>query len=395
LPDFPDRAAKFVPHQKYNPLVFNIIQVLIIAIFPAFALWASKKSGKDWLSPVILSYAAGILLSNLTPLPLNPAISHRMSEGTVLLAIPLLLYSTDILGWFKLAKSTILSFALCVVSGLVMTVFAAWLFKNQTEHVAHLSGMITGIYTGGIPNMNAIGIATRAPESLYIYLNAADVVIGGSYLIFLTSFAPRVFGRLLPTFNQRISLSVPLAPTENQLKRENLKEIGIAFLLTFGIIGVSVALTVALTGGLESVSLIILLLTTFSVLGSLSKKVRTLRGSYDLGDYFLLMFCVAIGMLANFQDLATEGLQAMLFMAVIWVGMVVLHVLLSRWFQIDRDTTMITATAALYGPPFIGQIARVINNRSLVFSGVATGLLGYALGNYLGISIFNLVNMLF
>ena len=48
---------------------------------------------------------------------------------------------------------------------------------------------------------------------------------------------------------------------------------------------------------------------------------------------------------------------------------------------------MIAGTAAIYGPVFIGQIASTIDNRSLVFPGIALGLLGIAMGNYVGIFV--------
>jgi len=56
---------------------------------------------------------------------------------------------------------------------------------------------------------------------------------------------------------------------------------------------------------------------------------------------------------------------------------------------------MITSTAALYGPAFIGQIASVINNRQLVFSGMATSLVGLAMGNYIGVGVANLLRYFF
>ena len=62
--------------------------------------------------------------------------------------------------------------------------------------------------------------------------------------------------------------------------------------------------------------------------------------------------------------------------------------------RIDRDTVLITSTASIFGPAFVGQIAQVLGNRHIVFGGMATGLVGYAIGNYLGIGVAYLVNFL-
>lgn len=375
-------------------MALTIIQLILSLFFPILAIRLAKYYFKnDWLSPVVLSYGFGILLANFGLFPINVGLAKLISEASILLAIPLLLYSTDLVGWFRLAKSTILSFVLCVLSGLLCALTFGWLLRDQIENTAFLSGMITGIFTGGIPNMNAIGMALQAPDELLVYLYASDVLIGGAFLIFLTSVAPKIYGSFLKKFEIK-ELDTDYKTDNNQLNIKNIKEIGLAFGLTLLIIGAAAGVTFLITRKLEQESLIILLLTTFSVIASLSHKVRGLKGAYELGDYLLLVFCVAIGMLANFENIFEKGTSITLFMGLIWLSTVVLHLFLSWLFKIDRDTTIITSTAALYGPPFIGQIANVINNRRLILSGMATGLIGYAIGNYLGIGMANLLQYL-
>ena len=55
---------------------------------------------------------------------------------------------------------------------------------------------------------------------------------------------------------------------------------------------------------------------------------------------------------------------------------------------------MISSTAALYGPAFIVPIAKAINNRELTVYGIALGLLGYILGNYLGLGMAWLLHII-
>lgn len=63
-------------------------------------------------------------------------------------------------------------------------------------------------------------------------------------------------------------------------------------------------------------------------------------------------------------------------------------------FRIDADTVLITSTAAIFGPAFVGQVAVALRNKEVVLSGIITGLVGYAVGNYLGIFIAYLVSNL-
>ena len=140
---------------------------------------------------------------------------------------------------------------------------------------------------------------------------------------------------------------------------------------------------------------------TFSRLRGRNDSLKISRSSdpsqqvcFEMGEYLLLMFCVAIGMMADFTKLAADGGMIIGFTALVLGTTIILHLIFSKLFKIDSDTVLITSTAAIYGPVFIGQIASAIRNRSLVFSGMATGLIGFAIGNYLGIAVAYFVRWL-
>ena len=68
-------------------------------------------------------------------------------------------------------------------------------------------------------------------------------------------------------------------------------------------------------------------------------------------------------------------------------GSVIVHIILARIFRIDADTTLITSTAGIYGPAFIPSVANALKNKEIVLTGLICGILGYAIGNYLGIGM--------
>ncbi len=373
-------------------MIAQVLQVLLIILGPYLGIRAARRLGMgSWLSPVIIAYALGIIIANLPGFPIDTTISTTFSEVTVLLAIPLLLFSTNIRAWLSHAPKTLLAFGLCVISGLVASSVVAFSFPLEGFDQWMISGMLVGVYTGGTPNMQAIGLALGASEDVYVLLNAADIFCGGIYLIFLTSVAHRFLGWFLPDFEGDRGLEMTEADSE---KGEwNWYHLGLAFALTLFIIGASLGLVWAFTGALKASSWIILLLTGGSIAASFSAKVRELKGAFEAGEYLLLMFCVAIGSLSNFQEMLNGSTSIIPYTASVLLLTVALHFALAALFRIDRDTTLITSTAALYGPVFIGQIASVIGNRTLVFSGMATGLIGYALGNFLGIGMAALLQI--
>ena len=379
-----------------------IIQILLIVLFPFLSYKLTHFFNVEkWLSPVVLCYAAGILISNLGLIPLDNHISTLFTQVSILIAIPLLLYSTDIVNWFKYAKSTLISFGLIVVTGMAGSIFAAFVFRDTLPHTWMYAGMLTGIFTGGTPNLNAIGLALHVPEAEIVIINTTEIVWGGIYLIFLTSIAKQVIGRFLPDFAHENEPEMEIHPKEiippmtKNIRKKTTIDIAKALLLTVFVTGISVGLTKLLTGNLESIALLILLLTTFSIISSFSKKVRNLRGTYETGDYFLLVFSIAIGLLADFSKILENGLDIFLFTGSVLLFTISFHYWLAKKFKIDTDTAIITSTAAIYGPVFIGQVASAIGNKKMIFSGISTGLVGYAIGNYLGLGIAYLVKSLF
>ncbi len=368
-----------------------IIQSLAIIFLPWVLTKLTYRMGTEKsLSPVVLCWVVGIVLCNFVPWELDNQVSKTFSEATIILAIPLLLYSTDLLGWFKLAKTTIISFLLVIVSVVIGAFIVSFLFKNQLADIWLMTGMLTGVFIGGTPNMNAVGMAMSADEAVFIKLNATELICGGIYLIFLTSVAHRFYGLFLKDFQENKGGG---GEGDFMLKKIIWKDLLMAVGLTLLLAIVSLGLTQLLTGGLTAVGVIILLLSAFSVGASFNPKVRGLQGAFELGEYLLLMFCLAIGMMANLSELFTGGGTLLLFTACSWLFALSLHLIFCKIFGIDRDTMMITQTAGFYGPPFIGQIAAVIHNRSLVFSGIMTGLVGIALANFIGVGVANLLKM--
>jgi uncharacterized membrane protein len=241
--------------------------------------------------------------------------------------------------------------------------------------------------------MQAIGLALKAPQETIILVNAADVLLGGVYLLLLTSVVPKWLKAVLPEFQHDKAAAVDETETDPYQAfsyGHAIRAIG----LTMLVIGSALGLTWLVYGQLGQLAFLILMLTSLSLAVSFIPTVRNWENTFETGEYFLLIFCVALGMLADFQSILEKGLGIVQFTAVALLGTILLHLLLARLFRIDRDTFLFTSVAAIYGPPFIGQIASITGNRQLILSGIAMGLLGYAIGNYLGIGLAYLLQWL-
>jgi uncharacterized membrane protein len=366
------------------------LQVLLVVGLPALILLAGRHlKPVAWVGPVVLCYAAGILLANVPGLALEPKVSLSVSEAAVPLAIPLLLFATDMPRWMRLARTTLLSFVLACVASMVASALVGRAFAGRSDEWWKMAGMLAGVYTGGTANMNAVGLALQVREETFVLLNTADIVVGAAYFLFLVTVAQRLVLSFLPRFpNPTGWHDGPDAEGRDAplFTRARVGGMALSLLLAVAVCGASAGAALAVLGRLD-VTAVLLLITSLALAASFIPAVRRLPGSAALGDYALLVFCVAVGSLADASQLGEAGLFVLAFCFCAQLLAVVLHLGLAALFRIDADTVLITSTATIFGPAFIGPVARALRNRELLVSGMTTGLMGFALGTYLGLAV--------
>jgi len=312
------------------------------------------------------------------------------------LAIPLLLFSLDLRKWLKLARGALLSLVLAMVSLLASVFSGYYLFAGNITDSWKVSGMLIGVYTGGTPNLAAIGTALDVRPDIFILTHTYDLIIGAVALLFLMTVAQRVFHIFLPRFRDVHSSSQLIAVATESTHMEDysnllnkneipdlLKSLGLSVII-FGIGG---GLSFLVPQSAQTVT-VILTITTLGLLASLIKPVNLLKSSFQLGMYLILVFSLAVSSMANLSEMfQIEFFQLFLFVFLVVFGSIFIHVGLSRLFKVDADTTIIAITALTYSPPFVPAVAGAIKNKDIIISGLAIGLLGYAFGTYMGIFI--------
>ena len=367
-----------------------ILQLVIIILFPAITLFlASRFRAFVFISPIVLCYAMGIIIGNSVVITVNTNVVSKIVDFSVCLAIPALLFSSNFMRWLKNSKITFLAYFLAAVSVVISSVFAFFIFRSRIPEASKISGMLVGVYTGGTPNMNAIGLALDVEKQTFILLSSADIFFCGIYFIFLISIAKGFLGLFLPPFvpnsysydDENVPVKFRLLSLRNKIIYV-LVSLGLSAL----VFALSILVSFIITGKIVT-PLVILGLTTLSILSSFHRRIHSLPGTYETAEYLLLVFAVAIGSLANFSELMKDSSLIFAFCGVVVGSSILLHILFSAVCRIDTDTLIITSTAALFGPAFIGPVANGINNRQIIISGITMGLLGYAIGNYLGIAV--------
>ena len=408
-------------------LINQSVTFFIVLLTPAIAPWISEKSRLPGiLSPVVICYLIGIGLSNTLPQLIESRLSQTLSEVTVALAIPLLLVSSNPKSWIGLARPVLNSFVLCIIAVILSTLISTWIFQDRLPDAWRVGGMLAACYTGGTPNLNSVGLALEAGPSLLLMINATDIVCSAAYLIFLTTVGGNILGRLFRPFTSISKQSVleqetvllpvkpspvepsPVEPsradkTANLIKEEippalqkpdKWWEIFPPILYSGTILGASAGITLLVMEKINP-AVFFLILTILSLAASFVPKLYSLKGSVPIGDFLLLSFCVSIGLLTNFTQLKEMDPAWIGYNALLMGLALVLHFLFAWFARIDRDTLIITSTASVFGPPFVAQVSLAIKNRSLLAPGIIAGLLGYAIGNFLGIALAYFLKNLF
>ena len=104
-----------------------------------------------------------------------------------------------------------------------------------------------------------------------------------------------------------------------------------------------------------------------------------------LGQYFILVFSFALASSLDFTKMQGLFGNILVLYGVITVGVFVVHVVISKFMNIDADCTIVTLTAGVYGPAFVPAITKQIKNDDLTIPGLIIGSLGYAIGTFLGV----------
>ena len=92
-------------------------------------------------------------------------------------------------------------------------------------------------------------------------------------------------------------------------------------------------------------------------------------------------------MALDLDALVRDLIPVILFMFITAGTGFVVHALLARLFKVDVDTFIITSVAAICSPLFVPPVARALGNRAIITTGMTTGVIGFAVGNWLGLGI--------
>ena len=382
--------------------------ILLIAAFcliPAGVLRLCRKvSVLGKIGPVLILYLIGMIIGNCGLIPEQmPAVQEILSNAMVPLAIPLMLFGCTFRR--SATRSQLMALVTGIIAVSVSVIGGFLIFGDKIPDGAKVGGMLTGVYSGGTINLAALKTMLGVADETYIIINSYDILVSFLYLTFLLTLGIKLFRHLLPNHIGKMSKADEKSireeirkneedPYKGLWSRKGMLQAGSLMGMTLLICAISGGIALLLPDGMF-MTVFILMLTTLGIACSFIRKVRETKYSYDFGMYFIYIFCIVVASMADLSKLDfTTGLPILGYLLTAVFGSLAIQALLARLFRIDADTMVITSVTLINSPPFVPMMAAAMKNKDVLIPGLTIGVVGYAIGNYLGFLMSQLLALL-
>lgn len=370
------------------------------------------------IGTVILAYAVGIIMALFKLIPvaeITDSVTLETSKTvmghiqtwimniTVPLAIPLMLFNSDFKLWTRSLPKTISALVGGIISIIIAVVAGFFLFRERgIENIENVSALMTAIYTGGTMNFFALGSALKIDPNTITLTYTFEMLVTFPLIMFIIGGGYKVFRKILPFPDESITLdtnALSIATDKDAFEnyggmfhRKIFGKMLLGLLLSVALLALGAGLSFLLTQKLNEL-VIILTITTLSIAASFSEKIRKLPKTFELGMFFILIFSVVVASQFNIYSIDWSALVILEFILFIMITSVLLHLLFSRIFKVSGDLFTVAHIGLLCSPPFIPPIVGAMGNKKVLISGIVIGLIGYAIGTYLGVSLSYLLKL--
>lgn len=374
-----------------------ILAALFFLIF--LSEYLCKHTFLKHISSSLLVIILGAIVANLGLIP-SASDSSPVYESIFKYVAPasifFLLLGVSLKELRKAGLPMIFAFLLGSLGTMIGVVVALNLIDYKTvfgDNAAAIAGMMTGTYTGGSANFNAVALHYEVFREGVIFTGVvvADNIITAVWMVVTLS---------LPVIMQKIRPHASVASGEShdhEVNREvetfGPRSFSLMLLLGAGAILISDQLAGISKGwGMEIPS--ILILTTIALVLAQFKKIQQIPGAKLLGMFSVYLFLVVVGAFCEvgaLLDVGAHALDIFLFTTMIVVIHGAFLVLCGVIFKSDWSIIAIASQANIGGASTALALAKSNKRNDLILPAILAGSLGSGLGTYLGFLVAGLL----
>ena len=369
-----------------NDPVYVLVILCLVIVLGVYA--AKTKLGKKFGAALIIILLAAVLAN----LKLIPSASNSIDLYTLIfkyvapISIFYLLLNVNITS-IKQAGFPMVGLFLIGSLATTLGILLSWFILSPQNVLGVdgkvIAGMLTGTYTGGSLNFNAVALEYGFQEKGILYAGtiAVDNVITTLWIIATLA---------LPTFINRIWKGTKTSKAKTDLLNETPQEatgIDLTSLVWLTFLGITTYYVSDILSTFLTQVPSILILSTIGIGLTQTKFISKLKGSHHLGLYLVYLFCAVIGAYCELNavsELKEIGIVLFQFtgLAVLLHGMIV--ILIGGFLYRDWEMIAIVSQANIGGVPTAIALAETFDRKELILPAILVGTLGNALGSYLG-----------
>jgi len=372
-----------------DPVAVGAVLVGVCALF----FWLERATGWkmfQYLVPLIWIYATPVVLRNVGLLPAESPTYGVLRDVGLPVVIVLLLLGVDV-GAAVRVMGRGLGVMLLGTAGIVVGapigywVVHRWLEPDAWKGFAALSGS----WIGGTGNLAAVAAGLDTPADMFGLAVIADTVIyiGWLPLLLVSKVFAEKFNRWARVPEGRLEqMEVAAAAEATEAQVPEMRHYVYLALLGLAVTWLANWLAPILPeSAIVSASTWLILIVTAGGIALSFTPARAIPGSHDLAMAILYVFVARMGATASLEGLTQA--PAFLLGAAIWIIVHGLFCLAGAWLlKVDVHSAAI-ASAANVGGAASAPVVAAYHRESLVPVSILMALIGYAIGNPLGLLV--------
>lgn len=365
-----------------NPVY--VLGVLCLMVIMAVYTAKTKLGKKFGAALLVILFTAVIANSKLIPsasnaIPLYNGIFKYLAP----ISIFYLLLGVNLTSIKKAGAPMIILFLIGSLATTLGILIAWYIISPQNiigEDGKIIAGMLTGTYTGGSVNFNAVALEYDFQERGILYAGtiAVDNVITTLWIVITLAF---------PAILRKLWKDKKVDTSSKKVIIEENESINFRSLIWLTFLGISsYYISELITHVLPKIPSI-LTLSTIGIILAQTRFVSSLKGSHTLGLYLVYIFLAVIGAyceISSVIELKEIGTTLLLFASVAVFLHGIIIILLGSLVYKDWEMISIASQANIGGGTTAIALAETFNRKELILPAILVGTLGNALGSYLG-----------
>jgi len=357
-----------------------------------FGFWAdSTRIGKQ-VSGIGIMLVIAMLLGNFGVIPHAAPAYETVWSFLVPAAVPLLLLKANLRRIIPETGPMLGAYFLGVSGTLIGAVIGLWIFP-MGDLGPDLAGILSATYIGGSMNFAAVAEALEFTEAtLLTAALAADNVVGTLHILVVVLIpSVAILRRWIPS----PIVETSEAPMHDEIAANEevipFNPAHICLALTISLVIGAIGYGIATILNIPNFGILFITAITLLVANVFHNQLENLHGAFETGMMMMYIFFATIGAGADVAVMIDAGVMIFVYASFIILTHLVVIILGAKLFKMDLAEIVIASLACIGGPVAPAAISASRGWRTLVTPGLMVGILGYAIANFIGVGLANLL----